>query len=87
MASYRQRVNANIESEALKEYSRLWNEAQDEKQMAMSAEECYRAGAERGSEDRTDGYMSAIERRSLGDDYGYPEEYRRGYRDAFYKDI
>jgi hypothetical protein len=84
MATYRQNISAQeIALKAQKERE-IADERERRWKAAMNQEECYQAGYERGAEDREDNYTGAIERRSLGDDYSYPEHYRLGYKDAYF---
>lgn len=86
MSTYRQRVQAQEQAriEAIKQTFK--DEVERQFKASMTAEQCYQAGAERGAEDREDNYTGAIERRTLGDDYAYPEEYREGYRTAYFQE-
>lgn len=69
---------------AAKSAQALRDKAESERKAAMSPEECFAVGYERGVEDAADGYTGAIERTTLGNDYAYPEDYKEGYKTAFY---
>ena len=85
MSTYKQRIEAAVSARATKLANLAKEELERTCKMSLSAEECYQAGYERGKEDGEDNYTGAIERRSLGDDYAYPEEYRQGYRDGYFQ--
>jgi hypothetical protein len=81
--SYRQRMSALDEQIKMEKRSSELSKTEAAQKSKMSEFDVYSKAYERGVEDAREGYKGALENPSLGNDYPFPDVYRRAYGQAF----